>query len=515
MYKYIIVDDEQLIRKGIHLKVIELGLPLTLVGEAEDGEEALGLIDDQHPDIVLTDMRMPVVDGVHFLKRLIEDYPAIKIIVISGYSDFEYMSQAIASRVIGYVLKPFDSQELRACMENAILSIQNDTGSKKQREMELYRQDVNSLFNAMVTGKSDETAGTVGMKSHELQVLNASCRYYAALLYADPEAAPDHEYVDKLQQQLNPCLVIPHPLHSNMIVLLLYERRGDIGRFQPAERANKTIVAALAAADIQGAVGFSSEKAVLSALHDAYMEAVQSLNFRPMQSAESFFSYDAGSAGANQAESPDGAWANEGNLLFFIEAGNKEQAVTYAHDLFLFYAKQPHARLFQAKQYCKKLIMNIQLSPDQPNAANFLDESIEAIQNCLGPEALRKVFARIVSEAAARFTARNVQPSEALAHNIKKYIEQNYHRPLTLEMVSSLFFIHPVYCSILFKEKMGENFQDYIKRIRIDQAKRLLRNTPHKIERIAQLTGYDNTKYFYRVFRKEVGVSPAEFRNHV
>ncbi|MFD2117994.1 response regulator [Paenibacillus yanchengensis] len=133
MYSYIVIDDEALIRKNIIKKISKLNLPLAWVGEAEDGEEGLELINSKTPDIVLTDMRMPEVDGVTLLKTLTSLSLDTQIIVISGYSDFEYTKEAISANVAGYILKPFDNTELYDVLSKVITKLESNHAKQKNK----------------------------------------------------------------------------------------------------------------------------------------------------------------------------------------------------------------------------------------------------------------------------------------------------------------------------------------------------------------------------------------------
>ena len=125
-YRYIIVDDEVLIRKGLISKIDEItSLKALCVGEAANGVEGLRVIGETNPDIIITDMKMKKMDGVEFLERISERFPEKPIIVISGYKAFDYMNKAIEKRVIGYVLKPFSPEEIEKQLQKAIEQIEN------------------------------------------------------------------------------------------------------------------------------------------------------------------------------------------------------------------------------------------------------------------------------------------------------------------------------------------------------------------------------------------------------
>ncbi|MCI2048758.1 MAG: response regulator [Lachnospiraceae bacterium] len=142
-YRYIIVEDEDLISQNVYNKIESLSLPLQYCGRAEDGEKALTLIDETNPQIVLTDIKMPVMDGLMLSKELHFAYPQIKIIIISGYDEFNFAKQAIQYGVSAFLLKPLDLSELRSSLchiaaeiEAADASLQKDNhlSSEMNRE---------------------------------------------------------------------------------------------------------------------------------------------------------------------------------------------------------------------------------------------------------------------------------------------------------------------------------------------------------------------------------------------
>lgn len=147
MYKAIIIDDEDLVREAI----IALGkwkdFGITKICEADNAKSALEIIDKEMPDIVVTDMKMPVMDGMELLKELDFKHFHVKVIVVSGFSDYEYTRQAIRSNVVDYILKPIDSQDLNNAIATAISEIEDDeerTGNYEERNAGFVER--NSIF---------------------------------------------------------------------------------------------------------------------------------------------------------------------------------------------------------------------------------------------------------------------------------------------------------------------------------------------------------------------------------
>jgi two-component system response regulator YesN len=130
-YKYIVVEDEPLIRGNLIKKIGALGLPFEKAGEAGDGETALEIIKKSPPELVITDIRMPVMDGIKLVQNLYENYPGIYSVILSGYNDFEYAQQAIRFGVKAFLLKPIKPEELKSTMQKILISLDSEHESAK------------------------------------------------------------------------------------------------------------------------------------------------------------------------------------------------------------------------------------------------------------------------------------------------------------------------------------------------------------------------------------------------
>ena len=162
MYTYIVIDDEGLMRKGTIKKLEPLKDRISCAGEAEDGSRALELIEETDPDIIITDMNMPVMDGTQLLPILTERFPGKRIIVISGYKDFEYMKHALTAKAVDYLLKPFSRQDLQDAVLRAVSQLEKGAAienqlisSEESRESARYEYDIQMLKNVVLGYHTD------------------------------------------------------------------------------------------------------------------------------------------------------------------------------------------------------------------------------------------------------------------------------------------------------------------------------------------------------------------------
>ncbi len=194
MYSYVIVDDEPLIRSGIRSKIDSFAesLGLLCVGEANNGREALALIAERDPQIIVTDMRMPGVDGRELLALLKQSYSDKQMIVVSGYKDYEYMMGAIEAQVAGYLLKPFSREEVQAVMAKAIEAIEAAAASKGLREklddMQAEQERLHEQYDLELCRVQIESgrhgAASAEYQSHRGRALQSIKRYMLLTQYA-------------------------------------------------------------------------------------------------------------------------------------------------------------------------------------------------------------------------------------------------------------------------------------------------------------------------------------------
>lgn len=512
MYRYIIVDDESLIRSGIKKKIQAIGFEgkLELAGEADNGAEGLELIKRVQPEIIITDMRMPEMDGIDFLKKLQEDFPYLKIIVISGYSDFEYMKEAISAKAVGYLLKPFNRKEIKKVLDDAIAQIEADRAAKLQiasKEIETeklkFENDIQTLANLILGHSSNDK--TFVLRSNKLKLLKQADRYILMSVYSP-------EVIDHIPDPFDRCLAIPNPRNNQMIFYLFFLTNTESENNEKAQQHASNIIQPVTTAIKKAFVGISSTKKDLMQLHEAYEETMIALNSRRELISPTISYY-------NGEQNPTGMveWEYFDELLFFIESGNVERVVEYVNKLFDRFASDPSITLSEIKYTCEYIVLEIrkmlyhyfQVRGNTKTSTSF-GQFLDAYYDMAS---LRRYMTEVLPGIAQLLNEHTDYSSNNIISNIKTYIHKNINKTLTLDKISSLFFINPSYCSHLFKEKTGINFVDYVNNVRIERAKELLKTTDDKVFKIANNLGFENTKYFFRLFKKVTGLTPEEFRN--
>lgn len=509
MYKFIIVDDEPLIRQGLLKKIRAVTEELRFCGEADNGEDALELVRTQAPHLVFTDMRMPVMDGKSLLRQLQSHYPDKRIIVISGYSDFEYMQEAISARVVHYLLKPFSKDEIREAISKAITAIESEQSAKTET-LNITREAEQLSLHGDMHALLQYVAGFYPLekppifRSPPMRSLMSSGRMVLLTLYNPEELTVQEPYLESTH------LYLPHP-QSRKLAFSLRQYGASLHEADVLELAASDARKLIAGTGPQACIGISAVKSDVMELQQARQESMSALDCRAIADQGQFFFYhpDSYQAGPEM-------WEGSRDLLFFIESGNIAKVDEGVRDYFDYYRGQPAATIHQLKENCRNIIAEVKTLISAYFPVENGQHSSSSLEAVLGisfdAEEIRLYFLTVLSSIAELLKEQSVYSSPNVIDNVKIYIRKNICSPITLEHLSNLFYISPSYLSYLFKEKTGENLIDYVNKERIERAKLLLRTSDDKIYKIAKTLGIDNAKYFFRLFKKMTGYTPEAYR---
>lgn len=516
MYSYIIIDDESLIRRGTLKKLEPLNETACCIGEAENGKEGLALISELSPDIVILDMQMPVLDGTSLLAMLSEQYPDMPLIVISGHRNFDYINRAIKAHAIDYVLKPFSREEIQKAMLSAIEKIENKQSmqslieAEEESEQHSYEYDIQMLQN-LILGYQN-TAGSV--TSRKLSFISDANKLLLIGLHADCTVN-----TSDMQRQLDEhdfeeiALVLPHPSNTQLAFIIVFAPEDiSLSEHRLIETVMGIVKQTSDGEEMTLTLGISNTHSSLIDLHDAYKEASDALNNRLLSASGSrYYYYDT----ARDARLV--AWERQDEFLFRVEAGMEDAITDLLDDLFSLYRRQKQGILADIKYHCYQLgdqcrmIMNDYLNSSASASQNSVSMQ-NIVSQIFSADELKAYYLRFFLNIAGMLKQQSVYAIDDTVEKIQIYIKRNYQKNLTQEFISSLFYLNRSYLSHVFKEKTGQKFVDYLNEIRIGKAKELLSGSERKMYQVAKAVGYDNPKYFFRIFKKTTGQTPDQYR---
>lgn len=516
MHTFIIVDDEKLIRQGTLKKLS--GMPdITCLGEAENGRECITLVEQQQPDIVILDMQMPVMDGTQLLSYLSAHYPDMPLIVISGFKDFDYVKHAIDAQAIDYILKPFNREAICQAMQNAIAKLDSRTlvenkllSTAAQKETACYEYDVQMLKNLILGYHTDSTTLT----SQKLSYINHNYNLVLITFYFQTPEAPscqlDHFLSENGFGDLALYLTHTDRKQIGFIILFLPETPSE----DPQQIIRQVADASTSWLSQQGTpaiAGISSIHPQLQDLHAAFLECSYalnecSLNQKPIRP---FLCY-------TQERSPRFiAWEQQEEFLFRVETGMEEAVVALNQSLFDYYLHLPDLTLGDVKFHCAYLsglcrnLINYYFKQDISSDSASMQNIVSSIFSL---DELRQYYRNFFVNICRMLRDQNVYAGDDVIEKLKIYVDRNYQKELSLEFLSSLFYMNRSYLSHLFRQKTDCKFVDYVNQIRVEKAKDLLLQSDRKMYQIARAVGYDNIKYFFRIFKKVTGMTPSQFQ---
>ncbi len=516
MYSYIVVDDETLIRKGTIKKLDSLKDTVKCVGEASNGKEALYLIEELKPDIIITDMNMPVLDGVEFLSILSKSYPQIHVIVISGYNDYTYMRQAITSSAVDYILKPFSKEDIQSSVMKSIQLIEDNTSLQKQiifNEAEIeevrYVNDIQMLKN-LILGYHNEMTEITSKRLHYIMEMY---NLFMITLHSTDVLSETllQDYLDEIGLSDLALYLQVYNSYLGIFVLFLPEKSA----LKPVDYSKLIIEQLgdrLCSEHITVTFGVSKLHKELLMLRTAFLETVDAMNSMKLTDVNHYFYYDE----VRTIPHPIN-WDKNEELIFRIEAGMTDKIPELLNDLFHYCKSSPTITLADVKNYFLSVSEHLKLIMkeyyDQIHVSSTSTSMQNALNSMFSIAELQDYFTRFLQNLSEAIKPKSVYAIDDTIEKMKVYVQRNYRNDLTIEFLSSLFYMNRSYCSHLFKEKTKQNFNDYVNNIRIGKAKELLSTSDKKNYQISKAVGYSNEKYFFRVFKKMTGITPEQYRN--
>ncbi len=495
MITMLIVDDEPVVRSGIRYSIPWSKYDVTVVGEAENGKVAMKKAIQLKPDLVICDIRMPVEDGISFIHNIRKIMPDLQMVMLTGYSDYEYMVEAIKANVCNYLLKPASMEQI----VDAVLQIKS--------KIELSRMDM------LQSQKKDE------LLSENIDILR---EHFAEDLLAGKMSE---------KRLLTSITTLNIPLHGPYYVILLAmsKQKESWNLIQEALSIFKDYSPAIINKPQERIVSF-----ILNLNEPLSQEEMDKKFQRSFSSSNNIVGGLAISKAINGInEFPEtynklmhlinrGIWYPNGTFLFedtikFPEISENE-IVDLERKLFdAIREAYPHKITECAENLFDRLV---ELKIEYPD---FI-EKIHTIENTINviwglEEKQEQDDEMNISKIREHFIqcSKEIRPNQSkygngLIGRVLRYMEQNYSQELTLESVASQLFISPTYLSRLLKSKTKLGFHGWLDYFRIQKSKDLLINTSLKHYQIAEAVGYSSYKIFSEHFQEAVGCTAKDYR---
>lgn len=532
LYRIILVDDEEEVRKGIIRKIDWETLGFQVVGDAENGQDALEKIEQLEPNVVMTDIRMPYMDGLTLTSWIRQKYPSVKVLIFSGFDDFEYAQQAIKLNVTEYILKPVNVEELTQILNKVRENL--DQEIEQRRDVDRFRESyLNSLpilrelfLNDMVRGNMPAEDIRQKLEEYKIDILGAE-KWLTAVINVENETAEETGLTLHQEKEL-----IPISVKS-----LLEDNLKDYCRFTAFNSAvGITLIAAVdgekkqtSLIDLLGdickeikrilqvtvTIGIGYFCMDLEQLPAAYQSAVDALGYQEIVGTGNIIyinDMEPVSRGKLQLETRD-----EADLIAAVKFGTREKIEAAARS---FASRMESARVHMRQQQVYQMsiincLIRLMQQQDLDLGAMFGTDEMygKVIYGNMKPEE----FASVITEVGCRMNEAMNRERDKTAKKVileaKQYILDHYQDPeLSVDVMCRQLHMSPAYFSTVFKRETGQTYIAYLTEVRLDKAVELLNTTDDKTYVIAQKVGYQEQNYFSYVFKKRFGISPTKFR---
>ena len=540
MYKILIAEDESEMR-NLLVKYIKREEPdLEVVGSAVNGKEALSLTEEIRPDIVITDISMPVMDGLEFLSEALKRNIPLKAVIISGYDEFEYARKAIALGVSNYLLKPFDPFELKDVLEKIKAELDRQKVLLDNMQLLKEKVDVNeTLVRERIL--RDILSGKKEVERPDESILNPSADYYCVCLLklplyltAERWNMGKEENIEELVNMLRAGHIYRDiqvqglSFEENGAILILAGKAADRNQFffkvrEGMEHLQKSMEKYYNVRIICVAGGIYPEWTKLSESYEQTLKVWKGL-VSTDRTLIMCGEETEEPASENTVDLSKHIKKLKEQILLSIRMGQEKDSIAYLDELIQVYASISPKKTDFVGISAEELVYaifdeveqnDIQLEKGRANE-EILSQIREKLKNAsiLEIKELLKKYFTICQKAFLENKDRC--QAEKIVENVKNLIECNLEfEELTLEWIAEKVHFSSTYVRQIFKQKTGERIMEYVIRKRMEKAGSLLLKTDMKIQEVALSCGYGNQRYFASSFKKYYGCTPTDFKTMV
>ncbi|MBN1230298.1 MAG: response regulator [Anaerolineales bacterium] len=520
-YKVFLVEDEIVTREGIRDNVDWEIAGFEFIGEAPDGEMALPLIEKTNPDVLITDIKMPFMDGLQLSKVIHEHMPWIKVIILSGHDEFEYAQTAVKIGVAEYLLKPVNSDDLVKVLSRIKTTLDHEHREKQDIRKLQEREEVNLVLirdNYLLKLLLGGITTTEAIEQGQQLGLNVIASTYQVLAvkaqFRDLDAAYDYHKNREIEE------IITRIAENNPSILRIKKDLGEYALLCMGENEDQTQHETAFLSDIikkevdtydecDVLIGVGAPKKRLGDIHISFMEAQNAIVKKLTESNN----IQGGPINQKDLLKLDGTALED-----FLRCGEiSDYEVFYAENL-------EQVCIMAASSFAVKhfLIIDSILSMTQflesmgekiNEVAPEIQDLEELLEKNISKNELDLVFKNVI-QTIVQFRDSQTTPQRInLVWEAKAYTESNFQNPdLKMSEVAHKFNLSAGYFSTLFSQEVGKTFKEYLTDLRIQKSKELLRSTNLKNTEIALRSGFNDPHYFSTVFKKMVGSTPQQYR---
>lgn len=540
MLKIFLAEDEVIVRETIKRMIPWENLGFELVGEAADGEMALPLLLRQKPDLLITDIKMPFMDGLTLAKVAKKEIPGLKVVILSGYDDFNYAKQAINIGVEDYLLKPITKNalierltEIRSRYEHE--KTQKEYYEKFHREMQAYKKNSSrDFFEALVRGsmdmmeiyrRSEKLGLDIVAEAYNVLIFTMNCEEDFSGQregYSEWEAESlellEEFFSENTSAMLFRCNIFSYGVLIKGQKETIEENTrscvSEIQRiFDRKEQKRQWFVAA----------GEPVER--LSQIQKSYYSASRAFSQRYLYDENILYYDEMTSMEKKNVTEDDSTYLqkvdvnalNPAILQKFLSNGLLEETENFVKDYFYAIGQEPLESLvfrnyvtlnvrFSVMSFLKEIGCDTR-TLEQEDTEDVLSESSKSLENAIA------YAEKIISQAIALRDQNSGNKNRSILKTAVDFIDSHYmEEDMSLNKAANAANVSANHFSALFSQNMGQTFIEYLTNLRMNKAKEYLRCTSMRSSEIAGEIGYKDAHYFSYLFKKTQGMTPSDYR---
>ena len=531
MFKLLIVDDEPLVQVGVKSMINWGDYEIEVIGTVSNGKKALDIIESNLPDIVITDIKMPIMDGLELAKYCMENFENSPVfIILTSYEEFELAKRAIKYNVIDYLIKlELDANILQEAIKKALMQIKKRNDEKgissEQYEEVLMTHIFEEKFFVKLLYNSFENEEQLNMQLRDLKLDLYGDKFLACFceIYTDNEEVLSNEQIlnqyictlnmfKEIAAKYLKCFILSLD-YKHFAVICCFEKSGD-------ENINELV--------------FSSLEKVCLMIYKYYNVQIK------IGVGNSYDKLQSVSISFEEARYCYNSRISEGDIILYSEFKKSK----YSNDTFdLYFYKDDFMKAFEEYNaealymIFSKIIKN--LNEDPAKYLQALDCACNILYICInllhdGEVCINEIFSTETDGYKSIYQKKNVEQiiswitllrdrlceymeerkktyTNNTINHVKKYINEHINEKLSLNEIASIYSISPSYLSALFKKYCNIGFSEYITQMKINKAKELLLKENYKVYEVSDMLGFESAFYFSKVFKKVTGYSPKEY----
>lgn len=523
--KILLVEDEVKVR--IHIKRILSEMGLKNVFEADNGKEALTFLETEKMDLIISDIKMPVMDGITLLAKAKETRSKDSVfIILSAYDSFQNAQKAISYGAFSYLLKPIKDEELINIITLAKAQIDNENFDRENSQLfkDQYQENLQVLkknFLSSITVNPLSESGYITSQMKKLKLEFQKENYIVILASMEKMNLETDLHYQKLHEMLSDIF------SAERIEIHLFdckEGRGFLVNFDSdnptsdLERLYSKFIKVKRVIDsklnISTTIAIGSIVNSIFSLNTSYRAALNAMAQR-LVNGDGVYYQNAPDSENNHSLILD--FETERSLLRCFEKEDQEAAFSLIKRLYVSIIEKSYINVehlqnlnYQLLLLIFKIARQIKLDPEKLLGDEYL--LYTDVNNQTSIDEMISWFKNIIIQCFHSLNDLLLSSSDSSIYKAKDIIDSNFAKDISLEIVASQIYMSPEHFSREFKKTVGETYINYVTNLRMSKAKHYLTTTNIQIAKISNMVGFGNTKYFSKVFKSSTGQTPSKYR---